>query len=100
MTERHAQPNTGDTTMTTTTTKTPEVFASLRTYNYVVIRRDGRTITGQGEGQAAVALKIQSFFHDTFYHTVENPIRKIFMSSGSHLMEYTESEIFDANNWN
>ena len=69
------------------------------TINYVAIRKDGRTSTGQQETCFDCAAELRKMLHDAMYSSPSNPIKKVFMSDGNTLMEYLPSEIDDTANW-
>lgn len=71
----------------------------MKSINYVLIRKDGRTITGQHPTFFETASRVREMFGDDFYDTPENPIKKVFMSDGVCLVEYLPSEVKDLANW-
>jgi hypothetical protein len=71
----------------------------MTTINYVAIRKDGRTITGQKDSLYDAATELRKMLNDSFYSSQSNPIKKVFLSDGESLMEYLPSEIEDTANW-
>lgn len=69
------------------------------TINYVAIRKDGRTITGQTGTFYEAAAELRKMLNDAFYNSPSHPIKKVFLSDGDGLMEYVPSEIEDTANW-
>jgi|GEM_PF-5125474 hypothetical protein len=67
--------------------------------NYVLIRLDGRTVTGLKGSFYEAAAEIRKMLRDPFYNRPDSPIKKIFLSDGEYLSEYEASEIEDESNW-
>ena len=66
--------------------------------NYILIKQNGCTITGQKETVFDAAAEVRKTLADPFYNQ-NAPIKKIFLCDGQAIMEYLPSEIEDRANW-
>ena len=65
----------------------------VMTYNYVVIKSNGLTVSGQAGSSLDATITIGRMAMNSFYNSTANPFRKAFVACDRDgLMEYTISE--------